>query len=119
MKSMDESLYWYRGVVVSVYDGDTLRADIDLGLSIWVRNEKLRLLYIDAPELRGDELERGRASRDFLREQVLGKEVRIRTKRDRKGKYGRYLAEIWLPQPDGSWLNVNELMVEAGYADYF
>ena len=66
---MKENLYYYRAVVVSVYDGDTCTVDIDLGLNTWVRGEKLRLYRINAPELRGPERPEGLKSRDFLREQ--------------------------------------------------
>lgn len=115
--TMKEKLYYYRAQIVSVYDGDTCRADIDLGLGIWVRNEKLRLLRINAPELRGEEKIAGKASRDFLREQILGKEVFIQSHKDKRGKYGRYLAEIWLEEA-GSWVNINDRLVEAGHAIY-
>ena len=37
--------------------------------------------------------------------------------RDMKGKYGRYLADIWLEE-DGSWVNINDLMVQQGHAEY-
>jgi len=39
----EESLYIYRAKIVSVYDGDTVTADIDMGLNIWAHGEKLRL----------------------------------------------------------------------------
>jgi len=115
---MQDKLYFYRAVVLSVYDGDTCRVDIDLGLKIWIHNEKLRLSRINAPELRGDEKAEGLRARDFLRELIDGKEIFIETKKDRKGKYGRYLAEIWLQQEDGNWLNVNDFMVQSGHARY-
>ena len=114
---MKNHLYYYLANVVSVYDGDTIRADIDLGLSTWVKNEKIRLARINAPELRGSEREAGLKSRDYLRELILKKEVMLQTIKDRKGKYGRYLAEIWLER-EGEWINVNDLMVDLGYAAY-
>ncbi|MET0061791.1 MAG: thermonuclease family protein [Candidatus Thiodiazotropha endolucinida] len=55
----------------------------------------------------------GLVSRDCLRERMLEKSVISQTIKDRKGKYGRYLAEIWL---DGQ--NVNDQIVEAGHAEY-
>lgn len=115
---MKNHLYYYLANVISVYDGDTIRADIDLGLSTWVKNEKIRLARINAPELRGLEREAGLKARDFLRELILGKEIVLQTIKDRKGKYGRYLAEIWLEQDDGKWINVNDRMVEVGHAAY-
>lgn len=98
---MDTNLYLYKAKIVSVYDGDTCRADIDLGLKVWVKNEKLRLLRINAPELRGEEKEQGKLSRDFLKEQIEGKEVILQTQKDKQGKFGRYLAEIWVEDEQG------------------
>jgi len=51
--------------------------------------------------MKGEERVAGKASRDYLREQILGKEVFIHTFKDRRGKYGRYLAEIWLEESPG------------------
>ncbi|RMF03404.1 MAG: nuclease [Chloroflexi bacterium] len=115
---MKEKLYHYRAVVQSVYDGDTCTVDIDLGLGTWVRGEKVRLHRINAPELRGSEREAGLRSRDFLRSQIDGKEVYIQTIKDRRGKYGRYIADIWLADEAGGWTNINDLMVTEGFAEY-
>jgi len=112
------SLYHYRGVVQSVYDGDTCTVDIDLGLRAWVRGEKIRLYRINAPEVRGEERPAGLRSRDFLRSQTEGKQVLVQTFKDKKGKYGRYLGEIWLESPSGELGNVNDLMVAEGFAVY-
>ena len=114
---MKEKLYHYRAVVQSVYDGDTCTVDIDLGLNTWIRKEKLRLFGINAPEMRGPEKEEGKKSRDFLRQQIDGREIFIQTIKDKKGKYGRYLGNIWL-EKDGNWINVNDLLVSEGYAVY-
>jgi micrococcal nuclease len=115
--SKDSELFHYTAQVQSVYDGDTCRVDIDLGLGIWIRNEKLRLVRINAPEITGPEKTRGEASRDFLRELIDGKEIIIETVKDKRGKYGRYLAEIWIEQ-NGGWINVNDALVAAGHAIY-
>ena len=115
---MEGKLYHYRAIVQSVYDGDTCTVDIDLGLNTWIRGEKVRLYRINAPELRGPESEAGKRSRDFLRSQIDGKEIYIQTFKDKKGKYGRYIADIWLQGEGGGWINVNALLVEQGYAVY-
>lgn len=114
---MEEKLYFYKAKVVSVYDGDTCRLDIDLGLSTWVRKEPIRLYGIDAPELRGDERPQGLLARDYLRSLIGDKELFVQTIKDKKGKYGRYLGILWL-DVDGAWKNVNDMMVEAGHAVY-
>ncbi|MCR4417542.1 MAG: thermonuclease family protein [Ignavibacteria bacterium] len=110
-------LYHYRAVVVGVYDGDTINVNIDLGLSTWINNEKLRLARINAPEIKGKERAKGLKSRDFLRDLLINKKVIIQTIKDRKEKYGRYLAEIWLEE-NGKFTNVNDLMVQKKLAVY-
>jgi len=115
---MDDYLFHYSAKVIDVYDGDTVRADIDLGLKTWIRNEKLRLSRINAPELRGEEREAGLRARDFLREQILNQDVIISTIRDKKGKYGRYIAEIWRKSAGGEFTNVNDLLVQQEHARY-
>ena len=92
-------------MITSVYDGDTARAG----------EERIRLNCIDAPELRSTRYKlkepiKARASRDFLRDLILGKEVVI--KRKTTDRYGRTVAEL---EVDG--VNVNELMVHEGFAD--
>lgn len=110
--------YTYRAVVVSVYDGDTCTVDIDLGLGIWAKSEKIRLCRINAPEVRGDERQQGLKSRDRLRELIDGKPIIVETIKDKKGKYGRYLGEIWMESDEGNPVNINDLLVSEGLAEY-
>ncbi len=109
---MENFLYHYKVYVAKVYDGDTITVNIDLGLHTFVNKVKIRLARINAPELRGAEREKGLKSRDFLRELILGKEVIIQTIKDRKGKYGRYIGEVWTKNEDGESINVNDLLVK-------
>lgn len=116
---MNEKCFYYRAKVASVYDGDTCHVDIDLGFGVWKKKETLRLHRINAPEVRGESRAAGLRSRDYLRQLILGKDVMIQTIRDSKGKYGRYLAEIWLyDAATDQWRNVNDLLVENGQAIY-
>ena len=48
-------MYEYRATVISVYDGDTITVDIDLGFGIVLRKQKLRLYGLNTPEVRGAE----------------------------------------------------------------
>ena len=110
----DCGLYQYEARIVSVYDGDTVRADVDLGFNTWRRNERFRLFGIDTPELWGvsDEVKaRGIAARDALRDRILDKDVLICTIKDRTGKYGRYLARIFVEGED-----VNAWLISSGHA---
>ena len=98
-----------------VYDGDTLHLWIDLGFKIFIK-EKIRLAYINAPELRGEEHDLGLKSRNYLRKLLTlakqsKKDVSIKTLKDRKGKYGRYIGVLYIED-----VSINELMLEKGYA---
>lgn len=120
---MDEHLYYYRAEVQSVYDGDTCTLNIDLGLGTWAHHEKIRLARINTPEVRGSERPQGLLARDFVRDILMpnnesGKEIWISTLKDKKGKYGRYIADIWIKDATGQTVNVNDLIVNAGHAKY-
>lgn len=115
---MEKVLYNYKAKIVEVYDGDTCTVDIDLGLHAWIKGEKIRLIRINAPEVRGAERAKGLKSRDYLRSLILDKEVFIETIKDKKGKYGRYLGEIWLKDSEDNLININDLMVKNGFAIY-
>jgi len=115
--SKETELFHYTAQVQSVYDGDTCRVDIDLGLGVWIRNEKLRLIRINAPEMTGTNQALGIAARDYLRDRIAGREVIVETVKDQRGKYGRYLAEIWVQQKE-CWINVNDALVSANHAVY-
>ncbi len=106
-----ECRYIYDAIITSVYDGDTVTADFNLGFGILIKKQKLRLLGIDTPELRKETIVEGRISRDWLREKVLDKQVIIKTYNDRKGKYGRWLAEIYIDS-----VNINKQMITEGLA---
>jgi micrococcal nuclease len=107
-------LFTYRAIVTSVYDGDTITATLDLGFGIQRNKVKLRLYGMNTPELRTkDPQEKKDAvdARDFLRSQILHKDVVVETIKDKTGKYGRYLAIIHY-----QGVNINDLMVEKGFA---
>lgn len=111
-------LYNYKAIVTSVYDGDTITVDIDLGMGIWNRGEKIRLYGIDTPEVRGPERPEGLVSRDYLRDLILDKEIVLTSYKDKKGKYGRYLGTIWFKNAANEWFNVNEQLVSEGLAEF-
>lgn len=109
-------MYVYKAYITEVYDGDTVTATIDCGFNICLK-EKLRLGRINAPEVRGAERERGLISRDWLRALILNKEVIVKTYKDEKGKYGRYIADIFV-DVSGEMKNVNDWLVKENLAEY-
>lgn len=109
-------MYEYEAICERVVDGDTVDLAIDLGLNVWVK-ERVRLHGIDTPETFGvkkgsAEYEAGKKATARVQELILNRMVRVETIKDRKGKYGRYIARIWLL--DGTCLN--SLLVSEGLA---
>jgi micrococcal nuclease len=114
-------LYYYAAHVTSVYDGDTITVDIDLGLGMWRRGQTIRLWKVNTPEVRGPEHEEGRRVRTFVANLVLNKTILVRTILDKRGqdhteKFGRLLGEILVEDTDGNEINVNERLLEQGMA---
>ena len=107
---MTHKPYCYKAKCISVYDGDTVTLDISLGFGVTMR-EKIRLLGINTPEVRGKEKLDGLISRDRLRELINGKDIIIATHKDKGGKYGRLLATIYL---DG--VDINQQLIDEGLA---
>ena len=62
-------MYQYRCQIVRVVDGDTVDVDIDLGFSVWLKKQRIRMYGIDTPESRTRDLEEkkyGLGAKDFL-----------------------------------------------------
>ena len=110
-------MYEYKVLEIKkIYDGDTITVVIDLGFDTR-RVESLRLAGIDAPEIRGEERAEGLIARDWLINRLytaleIGRDIIIRTDKDSTGKYGRYIAEVFIDE-----VSINEELVEKGLAD--
>jgi len=106
-------VYEYNCKVKRVVDGDTVDVLIDLGFDIAYAS-RVRLYGIDTPESRTrdkDEKARGFISKDFLKSWLDKGSVVIRTRKDKKGKFGRILGEMVVDD-----ININELMIEEHHA---
>lgn len=107
-------MYTYKALVKSIYDGDTIRVDIDLGFGVILADQSLRLLGIDTPEIKGVERTQGLISRDFVVERIpVGSYITITTVKDRKEKFGRYLATVFYGEEQK---NLNEELLLSGMA---
>ena len=105
--------FTYYGVTTKVVDGDTVDAVIDLGFNIMTR-VRFRLNDINAPELKGDTLEKGLQAKKYLEDILLNKPaIFISHSKDR---YGRYLATISLR---GSNTTVNQLLLDTSLVDRY
>ncbi len=111
--------YEYHAKVTNVIDGDTIVVDIDLGFSVVLSDQSVRLLGVDTPESRtSDKTEKvfGLASKDYTKSfiEACDKHVIVRThKSDDAEKFGRLLGEIINPN---TGVVLNDMLVSEGYA---
>lgn len=130
-------MYQYKAIIQKVVDGDTMEIDIDLGLSVWIHNERIRLYGINTPEVYGvkkgsPEWELGNKASEFVKKLVHEKEEAIvETFKDKKEKYGRYLANVYIRiNPEeligltdirnhGDCYCLNDILVRKGLAEKY
>ena len=106
-------MFEYQAKIDRVIDGDTCDIIVNVGFSILLQ-ERFRLYGINAPETRTRdraEKKRGLEAKRWLIDRLTDKDIIIRTHKDKKGKFGRYLATLFV---DGE--NVNQEMVDKGLA---
>jgi len=136
-------VFEYSARILRCVDSDTVDALVDLGMNVHVK-ERLRFLGVNCPETFGvrKDSEEYKAGKEMLvwliqqlcpgmpgddayhlahneagdmREQAVGT-VRIRTHKDKKGKYGRYLAEVFVGDDTES---INAKLIKMGFgAEY-
>ena len=117
----EPALHCFRSEILKFTDGDTVTAMLNMGMHTY-RKEKMRFSRIDAWETRGIESEKGKLAKAALIGLCEDREIIIETIKDKKfedktGKYGRYLAEIWVRTESGL-VNANDWLVEHGHAVY-
>ncbi len=112
MKEMKPE-YIYKATVTKVVDGDTVDLLVDCGFNI-IRKERIRFYGVDAWETRGEEREMGLEAKRFVEETIpVGTEVVVRTGKER-GKFGRYLGEIFVNN-----ISLNDMLLAEGHAEVY
>jgi len=112
--------YEYKSKFKKVIDGDTIIVDIDLGFSIVLSNQYIRLIGIDTPEIRSkDKIEKifgttsKKAVEDFMKNSDQENLI-IQTLfcDDNGDKFGRVLGKVY----NSNKVCLNEWMIERNYA---
>lgn len=126
MNTLFDPPYTYRIIVHRVVDADTVEATIDLGFGVLLKNRKVRLAGINAPEMNTEAGVEARIQllqmiQDYGQRPDLSDDVRllIVTKLDRNDKYGRILGRLrgfdrtqeWMP------VDINQKLVQGGFAE--
>jgi endonuclease YncB( thermonuclease family) len=109
------------GRVIKVYDGDTITIASKLPYNESpLYRFSVRLNGIDTPEIKGkgiDDEEKlaAKQTRDFLSNLILNKYILLENIQNEK--YGRILADIYLPIKDSNnIIHINELLIRERYA---
>ena len=114
-------MYTYQARTKRVIDGDTMEFIVDLGFGV-TKEITVRVLDLDTWEVRGKDKRMGLAAKAAASHLLIPdgnpQPVLLRTRKDRhgddaQGKFGRWLADIRLP--DGS--DFAERMRELGHED--
>lgn len=111
-------MYKYEAKIDRVVDGDTIDIVIDLGFKI-TTNQRIRLKGINTPETYNvkrdsEEYAKGMAAKEFVMQRISenNNTAVIETDKD-TGKYGRYIATVWLADNSTS---LNDELVDKGFA---
>jgi len=117
---MNDGLYRYKAKLIKVIDGDTVDLDIDLGMNCH-HHERIRLLGINAPETYGvkkesEEYKKGFKAKARVLVLLKDRDLIVETYKDKKGKYGRYLAKIYFVEKAGDEICLNDKLIEEGLA---
>ena len=115
-------MHYYNATLVSVIDGDTVDAMIDLGFDIQVK-KRIRLAGINAPESRTRnkvEKKLGLAAKERLIEMLDGAANCFELESQELGKYGRVLGRLHIDKIAGkdtiTKVCVNDCLVKEGHA---
>lgn len=107
--------FLYPAEIERVIDGDTVVADLSLGLGVILDNQYIRLYAIDAWEIKGEEKEKGLLAKGYLERRLQEGKVEIEIKpewgRDGRGKYGRWLGIIYV-----GGVNINDELIGREHA---
>ena len=106
-------IYEYKAKLHRIVDGDTVWLEVDLGFNVRVTLD-FRLEGINTPEVVGTTKVAGMASKAEL-ERLLGLGP-LRIVSTKTEKYGRYLATIFVQPAEGAEINVNQTLIDGGFA---
>ena len=111
-------MYEYKAILKRVVDGDTMDLVIDMGFKI-TTVQRVRLKGINTPETwhrkkDSEEYKKGMEAKEYVIRRLAenNNEFIVRTNKH-PGVYGRYIADIVLPDSD---ITLNEELLQKGYA---
>ncbi len=113
----------YEAKVLDIHDGDTISVEIDLGFQITFK-DKIRFYGLNAPELRVRDEKRklvenplGLKTLEVVKSFIkVGDTITLETVKDKKEKYGRYLANVYVSKGKEQVL-LNKYLLDNNFAE--
>lgn len=113
----------YEAKVLDIHDGDTISVEIDLGFQLGFK-DKIRFYGVNAPELKVRNeakklvanplgLETLEVVKSFIK---VGDTIILETIKDKKEKYGRYLANVYVTKGKEQ-INLNAYLLKNGFVE--
>ena len=121
MSEVIKQKFIYEAKVLDIHDGDTISVEIDCGFQLSFK-DKIRFFGVNAPELKIKN-ENKKMIENTLGTQTLnvvkdfikvGDTILIETIKDKKEKYGRYLAKIFITK-NKKQICLNDYLLTNGY----
>lgn len=113
-----KNLYIYKCKIGRVIDGDTVElSEIDLGFGVTLKDERVRIQGIDAPESRtSDKIEKifGNLAKSRVQNLLEVNSEHILISTDFKGKFGRILGDIVISDKEDNLLS--EVLLSENHA---
>ncbi len=116
-----DNRFFYKAKVLRVVDGDTIDALVDVGFNIH-HKIRIRLYGVNTPETRTKDLEEksaGLAAKAYAVDWCMGggDVIYVQTFKDKSGKFGRVLADIYSDENRTACLN--EDLIDGGFAQEY
>jgi micrococcal nuclease len=119
-------MYEYFCNVVRVIDGDTVVVNIDLGFDTWIFDQHVRLVDIDAPEVRTTDLvekKAGYEAKEFVEKHLpIGTRQVLMSRKYNvaKGSFGRIIGDFKVYDAmHDSESYLTKLLLRYGYAEEY
>ncbi len=116
MTTLPAHQWLYPAKLLRIVDGDSIVVRLDMGLRIY-RDEAIRLLGVDTPEVRGLTREAGLAAADFVRvwmaeSSAILDDFPLLIATSRADSFGRWLGDVFR-KSDGR--NLTDDLIAAGH----
>lgn len=111
--------YVFKALGIRTIDGDTIVCELDHGFNMR-STQYLRLWGVNTPEKNStniNEKQRAYEATEFTASFTDGRDILVQTYKSES--FGRYLAKVFIPQGDGEYLCLNDMLIAEGLAEPF